>query len=103
MVKFFFIIFLVITSSLLFIFSKQKQTEKCSHEVKGTIVLSDSIDNRFVIITHDNKTLVPYGISGEVILTPSRQISLCYSVDSSRLETGSSTLPIYIEKISYFK
>ncbi len=103
MLKFIYFAMLFILSFLLFVFSKQEDVEISCIEGRGKIVLADSADHRLMIIMNDHRKLVPRSISDGVVLMPHQQVSLCYTIDSSRSASAGEPMPVNIEKVVYIK
>ncbi len=103
MLKFVYITFLFIASSLLFVFSKERKPEEvCSIESRG-LVVEDTENQRLIIVTPDSLTLIPCAINSDVILMPEKQVAVCYIIDSSRSVLAEGTRAIKIERLSYIK
>lgn len=104
MLKFVYIIFLGITSIILFIFSKEKKDIPCSQEITGTITsVSESGLQHLVIITDQHKIYSPQSMNSNVVLAAGKKVTICYSTDSSAVSTDNNRVPVNIHSVVYLK
>lgn len=102
MIKFVYIVSLSIMSFLLFIFSKDKVELVCNSKAIGEIeVIKDSTESYLCIKAEDNKRYFPSSMAEGVVLAAGQKVVICYSIDSSALNTERSAIPIHIGSISY--
>lgn len=94
---------LFILSFLLFVFSKQEDAEINCTEGRGKIVRADSIGHRLMIVMDDDRKLAPQSLGSDVVLMPHQQISVCYTIDSSRLIATDEPVPVNIARVVYIK
>lgn len=104
MIKFVYVVSLAITSFLLFIFSKEKDTRVYNDKAIGKIqVIKDSSRNFLGVVTNDHKILYPSSMGEDVVLTAGQKVAICYAVDSSSFVSENAPIPVHIETISYLK
>ncbi|MBS1748494.1 MAG: hypothetical protein JST63_01165 [Bacteroidetes bacterium] len=104
MIKFVYVVSLAITSFLLFIFSKEKETRVYNDKVIGKIeIIKDSTRNYLGVITSDHKILYPSSLGEDVVLTAGQKVVICYAVDSSLFVSENAPIPVHIETVSYLK
>ena len=102
MIKFVYVVSLAITSLLLFIFSKEKETRICREKAVGKIeVIKDSTRNFLGIVTKDNRILYPSSMGENVVLAAGQKAVICYAVDSVSFISEDVPIPVHIETISY--
>lgn len=99
MLKYIYFIGLFMVSFLLFVSSKEQESNTCSLESYGKI---EAIDQRLIIVTDKNEQLVPHSVQSGVLLTPHPKVVICYSIDSSRFSDKDS-IPVNIESVTYLK
>ena len=104
MIKFVYVVSLVIISFLLFIFSKPKNTITCNDKVVGKIeFIKDTARNFLGVITDDHKILYPSSMGEDVVLAVGQKAVICYTVDSAAFISEDVPVPVHIETISYLK
>ncbi|MBX3255937.1 MAG: hypothetical protein KF862_17515 [Chitinophagaceae bacterium] len=102
MLKFAYVLFLAITSFLLFIFSKEKHIMPCKNEISGSIsLITDSAGSYLAIVTTNNTILRPYSMNEDIVLAAGQKVKICYNIDSAQIIPGKNTLPVHIEAITY--
>jgi hypothetical protein len=104
MIKFVYVVSLAITSFLLFIFSKEKNTIICKDQAVGKIeLIKDSARNFLGVVTNDNKVLYPSSMGEDVVLAVGQKAVICYAVDSAAFISEEVPIPVHIATISYLK
>jgi len=104
MIKFVYVVSLTITSFLLFIFSKEKDTIMCNNKAVVKIeVIKDSVRNFLGVVTNDNKILYPSSMGEDVVLAVGQKAIISYAVDSAAFISEDLPIPVHIETISYLK
>ncbi|MCO5235203.1 MAG: hypothetical protein M9933_02955 [Chitinophagaceae bacterium] len=103
MIKFLYIVFLGVTSFLLFIFSKEKEEIGFKNQTSGTVTLvTDSTGQHFLgIITDQGVTLHPSTLTEDVVLTAGQKVLIGYNVDSLKYSSESGALPVHIKSVNY--
>lgn len=104
MIKFIYVVFLAITSLVLFIFSKEKDATTCTHEATGIIQsISDSGYHHLVIVSDQNTIYAPQSMHADVVLAAGKKVSICYSADSSVIRSSNNVTPVNIHSVTYLK
>jgi hypothetical protein len=99
-----YVVSLAITSFLLFIFSREKNTIICKEQAVGKIeLIKDSAGNFLGVVTADNKILYPSSMGEDVVLAVGQKAVICYAVDSAAFISEKAPVAVHIETISYLK
>ncbi|MGN6491415.1 MAG: hypothetical protein ACTHLE_05415 [Agriterribacter sp.] len=103
MLKITYVIFLAVTSLLLFVFSKEKKgSSACVYEAIGSInLIKDSTESYLAVVTQDGSLIRPSSMDEEVVLAAGQKVSICYNIDSVKLSAHPPYLPVHIQNITY--
>lgn len=102
MIKFLYVVTLGITSFLLFIFSKEKESTVCNTQSSGIVsLITDSTGSYVGVITDQDIILHPSSMNENIILAVGQKVSICYNIDSSQQRSDLTSLPVYIQSVQY--
>ena len=91
----------MITSFLLFVFSKGPEAQPCRHHSVGVIKeVSDGSKVFLTIVTENGQQLRAVSLMENVILTSGKRVDVAYNIDST--ESGSNMfIPVHIGSVTY--